>query len=116
MSNTRSSVLEGLLGFGIVLGAVAGVGFLFYNLVGYCSRCRNCKAWWSVRDVKREKLQSEQKYGDVEREDSHYDTEGKKVGSTKRKERVYYTETTYKVARKCDMCNQQWESVETVRD
>lgn len=103
-----STILNVAGGVAVGVGVVAAISAGLYYLIGFCTRCRHCNAWWSVVEVRRTLLNTESKSRDVDREDEHFDAQGKKTGSTHRQERVYIIEKTFDVEMNCTKCSETW--------
>ncbi len=69
---------------GITLGATVVIGGLVC-LVGYLSKCQRCGKWFTKSTIKKDIVKEEQAAKDVERNDRHYDKDGKETGHTTRK-------------------------------
>lgn len=92
-----------------------GLGFLWIPmlyLAGKSLSCPNCGLLW-VRTTEGEKLLDRQRgFGQVAREDSHYDREGRYVGGTRRTEQVVVNNDLVRVHYACKSCGHRWAETE----
>ncbi len=92
-----------------------GLGFLWIPmlyLAGKSLSCPGCGLLW-VRTTEGEKLLDRQRgFGQVTREDSHYDREGRYVGGTRRTEQVVVNNDLVRVHYACKSCGHRWTETE----
>jgi|JI61114C2RNA_FD_contig_31_5654997_length_364_multi_3_in_0_out_0_1 hypothetical protein len=50
----------------VAISVVVGVGVALYGLIGYSSRCRKCKGWFSIEDRGRRLLNEQSKSRDID--------------------------------------------------
>ena len=89
------------MGAGIVIGGLVCLG-------GYLSKCQKCDKWFSKRTVNKVKIKEEAGAKDLDRDDNHYDKDGKYAGKTTRKERIYGKHITYDVTIQCGGCGEEY--------
>lgn len=92
-----------------------GLGFMWIPmlyLAGKYLACPACGLLW-VRTTEGEKLLDRRRgFGQVAREDSHYDREGRYVGGTRRTEQVVMNNDVVRVDYACKSCGHSWAEVE----
>ena len=50
----------------LIVAISVGVGVALYGLIGYSSRCRKCKGWFSIEDRGRRLLNEQSKSRDID--------------------------------------------------
>lgn len=78
--------------------------------IGFSLRCPKCKKWWSLRNDDRKITNENTKYESVKRVDIQKDRNGRKVGSTTRREQIRVNYTHYLNYHSCKKCGHKWTS------
>lgn len=96
----------------MAISVVVGIGVALYGLIGYSSRCRKCRSWFSIEDKDKRLISEQSRSRDSDREEPYPGETDDKPGLIRRRERIFLVERKYGVTKVCSKCGESWVETE----